>query len=76
MECGKLAMCPFFNDRMANGPATASLLKEKYCRGDFVNCARFMVLGELGPAGVPEDLFPHQTERARKLLGGKKNGDR
>jgi hypothetical protein len=69
-DCAKLEKCPFFNDKMANAPATANLYKQKFCRGDFLKCARFMISSKLGPEKVPFDLFPNQTERALELLKG------
>jgi hypothetical protein len=68
MDCAKLMKCPFFNDKMANAPASTSLLKMMYCHGDFLKCARFIVSSKLGPEGVPEDLFPHQVDKAKLLL--------
>lgn len=67
-ECPKLSGCPFFNDKMANTPASSAVLKVKFCRGEFAACARFLVSEKLGPTGVPSDLFPHQAERGNRLL--------
>jgi methyl-accepting chemotaxis protein len=67
--CEKLENCPFFNDKMAGSAATAALLKQKYCQGDKTACARYAVSMELGKERVPADLYPHQTERLRALLG-------
>ncbi|MBN2416042.1 hypothetical protein JXO52_09380 [bacterium] len=69
-ECEVLATCPFFNDRMAEKPATAGLFKNRYCLGDNTNCARYMVFKTLGRAAVPVDLYPNQEERARAILAG------
>jgi hypothetical protein len=67
-DCQYLGGCIFFNDKMANKPALADMMKSKYCKGDFSNCARLMVLEKLGRASVPQDLFPNQTERAKKIM--------
>lgn len=69
-ECDMLATCPFFNDRMAEKPATAGLFKNRYCLGDSSNCARHMVFKALGREAVPADLYPNQQERAQELLAG------
>ncbi len=42
-ECDYLQNCPFFNDKMANMPATADLFKNNYCKDNFSNCARYIV---------------------------------
>ena len=66
-DCEKLQTCPFFTDKMANMPNTATLAKQIYCRGDKMQCARYLV----NQAGitVPPDLYPHDRARAQQLLG-------
>ena len=67
-DCECLPTCPFFNDKMADKPAMADLLKSKYCRGDSSQCARHMVFEKLGKEAVPPDLFPSQHDRAQTIL--------
>jgi len=67
-ERERVQTCPFFNDKMKNMPASAELMKDKYCRGDFASCARYMVLKALGKEKVPSDLFPNEAERARRII--------
>jgi hypothetical protein len=67
-DCECLGGCIFFNDRMANMPALADVMKKKYCKGDFANCARFMVFKKFGKTAVPLDLFPNQADRAKALM--------
>ena len=67
-DCECLPRCPFFNDRMAGMPATANLLKKRFCLDDSLQCARHMVFERLGSDAVPADLYPMQTDRARELL--------
>jgi hypothetical protein len=69
-ECVCLAGCLFFNDRMANMPATATMMKSRYCLADNSQCARFMVFSVLGREAVPATLYPAQVERARQILAG------
>jgi hypothetical protein len=71
-ECESLAKCPFFNDRMAEMPAMAAMLKKRYCLGDKSNCARWAVRRALGPEAVPADLIPNQMDRAEILIQGQK----
>jgi hypothetical protein len=68
MDCDRLPTCIFFNDQMEQMPAVAELLKSHFCRGTFAECARFQVATRLGGASVPPDLFPHDRERATRLL--------
>ncbi len=67
-DCVCLPRCPFFNNRMADMPATAQLMKKRYCLGVQDSCARFMVFSKLGSEAVPLDLYPTQVERAREVL--------
>jgi len=67
-DCQCLPKCPFFNDRMAGMPTMATQLKERFCKGDNTECARFMVFSRFGSEHVPPTLFPGQTEQAKRLL--------
>lgn len=67
-DCECLASCPFFNDKMADMPATAGMMKKRYCREQFEKCARFMVFKTKGRDIVPKDLFPNQHQRAQTIL--------
>lgn len=66
--CESLEQCPFFNDHMANMPTTADLMKQRFCKGDNTNCARYMVFKALGKPKVPSDLFPSQIEIACEII--------
>ncbi|GAB4280522.1 MAG: hypothetical protein Kow0056_15030 [Coriobacteriia bacterium] len=68
MACELLEGCIFFNDKMANMPSMADLLKERYCKGDFHACARYRVYAEVGRENVPADLFPAQTDRVASVI--------
>ncbi len=67
-ECENLAGCPFFNSRMANMPVTAEMIKRKLCKGDFNNCARYIVSKAVGKEYVPLNLFPNQLDRAEEII--------
>lgn len=67
-ECELVEGCIFFNNKMMNMPATADLLKSKYCKGDYTSCARYMVFKALGRPKVPADLFPQQSEKAAEVI--------
>jgi hypothetical protein len=54
---------------MAEVPVTAERLKKKYCLGDYSACARYMIFKKLGREHVPENLYPHQVEKAEEILG-------
>jgi hypothetical protein len=65
--CDKLDGCPFFHDSLPIMPIMSGLFKRKYCKGDFIDCARYMVSLAKGKEAVPPDLLPHQLERVQKL---------
>ncbi len=67
-DCERLSGCPFFNDKMANMPTMANLMKKKYCQGNKLYCARYTVFQKLGREKVPADLFPNQIERALEII--------
>ena len=66
--CECLNKCPFFNDKMANMPSMANLIKKKFCESDNTNCARYLVFNAKGKEAVPDDLFPTQIERVKDLI--------
>lgn len=67
-DCELTTKCLFFNDKMANMPSTANMMKRKYCQGDFEHCARYIVCKALGRENVPADLTPSQADRAKQLV--------
>lgn len=67
-DCPSLPKCPFFNDRMANKPAMAAMMKKSFCQGDNSKCARWIVSRAKGGPAVPADLFPNQDERVAALI--------
>ncbi|MDD3626256.1 MAG: hypothetical protein PHV06_02940 [bacterium] len=67
-NCECLAKCPFFNDQMMNMPNMATSIKEKYCKGDNSDCARYMVFKTIGREKVPGNLFPHQKDIAETII--------
>jgi hypothetical protein len=58
--CELCDTCIFFNDKMADMPAVADFLKEKYCRADYAACARYQIYLEFGRENVPAGLFPNE----------------
>lgn len=71
-DCECLPGCLFFNDKMLHMPASANLLKKRFCRGDNAKCARHMVLVAMGRENVPCDLSPNQFDRAGSLISAGK----
>ncbi|MBN2105191.1 hypothetical protein JW835_14225 [bacterium] len=68
MDCECLATCPFFNDQMADKPATSELLKNQFCKGNFEACARYIIFKSAGREHIPANLFPTQRDHVDQIL--------
>jgi hypothetical protein len=73
-DCELIKTCIFFNDKMADIPATAEIFKTIYCRGEFNNCARLIIVKALGREKVPLDMYPNQAEKAFDIIKNHKTG--
>lgn len=69
-ECKLIRTCIFFNDKMANMPSTAEIFKTLFCKGEYDNCARLIVVNAVGREKVPADLFPNQKEKVAEIITG------
>jgi UTP-glucose-1-phosphate uridylyltransferase len=67
-KCPLLEECRFFNDIIENVPSVSARLKEQYCLGDNSTCARLLVSAEIGKEHLPDDVFPHEMEKAQKII--------
>ena len=67
-ECEFLNGCPFFNDKMKDTEGLGAMYKKKYCLGDNSECARYMVVTELGKGHVTMNLYPNMVDHARKII--------
>ena len=67
-DCEMIAKCLFFNDKLADKPGTAEMMKNRYCRGDFKECARYVVCKALGREKVPADMFPIHMDKAQAMI--------
>ncbi len=67
-DCECINGCIFFQDKMERKPATAELIKKRYCHEDNSNCARYMVRQALGKLRVPADLFPGELQKAKAII--------
>lgn len=67
-DCEKIQGCLFFNDKLSSMPALAETIKERYCKGDYSKCARYIVCNAIGKERVPEDLFPAMLSRAKQIV--------
>lgn len=61
-ECESIGGCPFFNGENDED------MKEKYCKTNNLNCARYMVSQAVGKEFVPLDLAPNEKERSYMII--------
>jgi hypothetical protein len=61
-DCELMPTCPYFNDEFQEAPEMTAGLKERYCRGEYAWCGRYMAFKALErerertAAGFAEDL--------------------
>jgi hypothetical protein len=67
-KCQVLEDCRFFNDIIENVPSISEALKKQYCLADNSECARFRIFREIGKEHLPDDVFPHEMDKAEKLI--------
>lgn len=61
-RCNYIKDCNFFNDRLDSIPALAALMKENYCRGNYLDCARYAFAEANGCSNVPDYVFPNEKD--------------
>jgi len=67
-ECEFIEKCPFFQGKLADKPVEVEELKEKYCKSNNLNCARYMIANALGKEHMPPDLYPHEKDVAYRVI--------
>ncbi|HBG07078.1 MAG TPA: hypothetical protein DDY22_16360, partial [Geobacter sp.] len=66
-RCSLLGSCLFFKKGLPEMPCTTESLKDKYCRGNYGECARFIVSKTYGSEKVPHDLSPNDVFESLKV---------
>ena len=51
-------------------PRSVEIVKEKYCRDRYEECARWRVHKALGGTKVPPNLFPSEAKEADDIISG------
>ncbi|KPU44636.1 hypothetical protein OXPF_17220 [Oxobacter pfennigii] len=72
MDCAKLQVCPFYNDRMPMERGIGSIFKKKYCKGNHHLCARYKIMCEAGESFVPANLYPNMQDIAENIIASVK----
>ena len=68
-KCELIDTCPFYKGQLKGDEEQIRLMKAKYCQKNNLNCARYMVFITLGRESMPDELFPHQKDRAYTVIG-------
>ncbi len=66
-ECELIDKCPFFINNPGEVEKTAQM-KEKYCKTNNLNCARYLIATAIGFEAVPSDLAPDQKTKAYEII--------
>jgi len=70
-QCPRYSICTFSSSIAETEPEAFSLLRTRYCNGNYSACARFAVMKALGPERVPMNLQPHHHDQARALIASR-----
>ena len=72
--CERLKNCSFYQNRMIIETGFGAVLKKRYCEcNNTANCARYMVLKQLGADYLDDSLFPTMIDRAMELIARSKD---
>ena len=67
-ECELIDTCPFFQGELAEKPVEIEELKEKYCKSNNLNCARYMIVQAAGREKIPDNLYPDEKAVAYGII--------
>jgi len=68
-SCPYMEGCRFLSEMLDGLPESfGNELRGQYCEAAFDECARYIVLMELGKERVPQGLWPHQLNEAEEIL--------
>ena len=67
-ECEFIDACPFFKGELSGKEVDIEKFKNDYCRTNSLHCARYIVAITLGKEKMPPDLYPHEKQRAYKVI--------
>jgi hypothetical protein len=68
VECEFINSCPFFKGELAGKDVDIEKIKNDYCRTNNLHCARYIVAITLGKEHMPENLYPHEKDKAYKMI--------
>lgn len=70
--CENLSKCPFYQGKMSMDSGLGSMYKKRYCEGDRLQCARYMVSSQVGKEFVPTNLYPNMADKAQEIISAHK----
>ncbi|MFQ3547395.1 MAG: hypothetical protein SNJ56_03580 [Termitinemataceae bacterium] len=70
MDCEFISVCPFFNNQSEQMGPDAEAAKAKYCHGNNLNCALYMIASSKGQDNIPKHVLPHEKEKAFAIIAG------
>ncbi len=70
-ECELIDECPFFRGQLTERADEREELKEKYCKNNNLNCARYMIASSVGKEHIPPNLYPDEKIAAYAIIAEK-----
>jgi hypothetical protein len=67
-ECELREQCPFYLGELVREQVETEELKDRYCRNNNLNCARYMIAQAMGIEHVPPDLYPDEKAVAYGII--------
>jgi len=67
-KCVYMKECLFFNSNELKKPVTEEVLKNEFCKNNYFDCARYILMQNAPGIQVPNDLYPNQKERASQII--------
>lgn len=69
-KCPRLFECSYYNDKLQCMPSTSEVVKQRYCLGNHLSCARYQVFRHKGPGHSPDDLMPCHLDQVADIITG------
>ncbi len=67
-SCKHIGHCELARDETGYSPEFARIIRTRWCRASYTDCARYHVARALGREAVPVDFFPSEMERVASFI--------
>ncbi len=70
-SCNKQILCMYYTKSIPVDEVQYQLNLKKYCKGDYAQCARYIVFEKVGLFKMRNDLLPDQIGKANQICNGR-----